>query len=99
MDDQLAQELQSNEHRFEDLPAEKQERLRAIVDLRRRNVTNATIAKLLKVGEATIYRDSQLLRQLNVSRATQLDLKCPVPPFRTAMTRINPTKADRFKGV
>lgn len=75
MDDQLAQELQSNEHRFEDLPSEKQERLRAIVDLRRRNVTNATIAKLLNVGEATVYRDSQLLRQLNVSRATQLDIK------------------------
>lgn len=61
--------------RFEDLSAEKQERLKIIIELRRRGVTNAAIAKLAGVGEATIYRDNQLLRKLASNRAASLDIK------------------------
>ncbi len=39
------------------------------------------------------------LSKIDVIQIYQSKLKCPVPPIRTAMTRINPTKADRFKGV
>jgi hypothetical protein len=38
-------------------------------------LTNKAISTPLGVGEATIYRDNQVLRQLAVSRATNLDIK------------------------
>ena len=55
MDDRLPEELDTEVSGIEDLPAERQDRLRSLVDLQRRGMSNAMIAKLLRVGEATVY--------------------------------------------
>lgn len=59
---------------FEDLPPDRQDRLKSIIELKRRDLTNEVIAKLTSVGVATIYRDNALLKQLSISRATTLNM-------------------------
>lgn len=59
---------------FDELPPERQERLKTIIELKRREITNDAIAKLVRVGVATIYRDNALLKQLSISRATTLNM-------------------------
>lgn len=75
MDENFKGELDEAPQRSEDLPPDRQDRIKSIIEFRRRGMTNEVIAKVLKVGIATIYRDSQILKQLAVSRATNLDIK------------------------
>ncbi len=75
MDDRLPEEFETEVTSLEDLPTDRQDRLRSLVDLQRRGMSNAMIAKLLRVGEATVYRDKQILKKLAVSRATNIDIK------------------------
>lgn len=75
MDDRLPEELDTEVTGIEDLPAERQDRLRSLVDLQRRGMSNAVIAKILGVGEATIYRDKQILKKFTATRAANIDIK------------------------
>jgi hypothetical protein len=75
MDDRLPEELDTEVTSIEDLSAERQDRLKSLVELQRRGMPNAMIAKLLRVGEATVYRDKQILKKLAISRATNIDIK------------------------
>lgn len=75
MDDRLPEELDLEVTGIEDLPAERQDRLRSLVDLQRRGMSNAMIAKLLRVGEATVYRDKQILKKFAATRAANIDIK------------------------
>jgi len=68
------EDTQDSPKKTEDLPAEIQERLLQIRELKRRRLTNTTIAKLLNCGVATIYRDLKLIRQLFLNRATDLNI-------------------------
>lgn len=58
--------------RLDGLSSEQRERIKAIQDLKRRGLTNAAIAKLLGCGEATVYRDWKLLREIYVSRGSNI---------------------------
>lgn len=75
MDDRLSEELEIEVTGIEELPAERQDRLRSLVDLQRRGMSNAMIAKLLGVGEATVYRDKQILKKFAATRAANIDIK------------------------
>lgn len=75
MDDRLPEELDTEVSGIEDLPAERQDRLRSLVDLQRRGMSNTMIAKLLRVGEATVYRDKQILKKFAATRAANIDIK------------------------
>lgn len=75
MDDRTPEEMNSTPTRLDDLPPDRQERIKTIIELRRRGLTNAAIAKLVGVGEATIYRDNQILKELAVNRAARLDVR------------------------
>lgn len=75
MDDRLPEELDTEVTGIDDLPADRQDRLRSLVDLQRRGMSNAMIAKLLRVGEATVYRDKQILKKFSATRAANIDIK------------------------
>lgn len=75
MDERLPEDIESDVTTIEDLPADRQDRLRSLVDLQRRGMSNAMIAKLLGVGEATVYRDKQLLKKFSAARAANIDIK------------------------
>lgn len=61
--------------KFEDLPADRQERLRSIVVFRRRGISFAAISKILGVSEATVFRDVSLLGDLSAYRIEDLNVK------------------------
>lgn len=75
MDHRLPEELETEVTNIEQLPAERQDRLRSLIELQRRGMSNAMIAKILHVGEATIYRDKQILKKFAISRAVNIDIK------------------------
>ncbi|MGE3758340.1 MAG: hypothetical protein AB7H97_11320 [Pseudobdellovibrionaceae bacterium] len=75
MDDRLPDDSNTEVTSIESLPSERQDRLRSLVELQRRGMSNAMIAKILRVGEATVYRDKQILKSLAVSRAANIDIK------------------------
>lgn len=75
MDDRLPENIDAEVTGLEDLPAERQDRLRSLVDLQRRGMSNVMIAKLLGVGEATVYRDKQILKKFAAKRAANIDIK------------------------
>ena len=52
-----------------------------------------------KHSGVTKHTHQTLKKDTHKVESDEMNMDCPVPPFRTAMTRINPTKADRFKGV
>lgn len=75
MDDGIPEELDTEVAGIEDLPADRQDRLRSLVDLQWRGMSNAMIAKIFRVGEATIYRDKQILKKFAATKAANIDIK------------------------
>lgn len=68
-------EFNSGVRRIEDLPPDRQNRIRNVVELRRRGIAIAAMAKILGVGEATIYRDLKMLEEFDTFRIEDLNVK------------------------